>query len=779
MESGPSAGVRRRALPASGRVPRSPGVRRLAELGVLFLVLLAVVAIAAVPTSPEAQNQKLPFLVPELEPAAGTICDPCEGLPVITTAISSMIPANWSYGPSEVIPLEAGCYKQDLTFLPLSKPTPDPLRYPPIILLGAGPDKTIIVGQGTQSAVIRFLTREAGGFTYGGGEVRGLKIKPAYGQDGIYFENGWGAFPSPTPLPTATPTYLGTPVVPMQMIVQNVIIDRGRRGVVVNGPGEAKIANSTLANGTEHAITLLNGATAVATNNLIVWYAGSAFYPNGSPVYVDATYDAIWSNGNNNSGDLPQGNHNLFVDPKIWNTCTFRLEPTSPLIGAGLMQIPMITPLPMLPGPTPTPAFVPVDIGAYGKADFVAPVPATMVQASRQLPRIDVDWIDAADNVAVGWYAFYTAPDAGGVPGNWMFNHSAVGGIIMDPKAAGMLNVPTDPTPFPTPAGTPTPGPTPAPLLWTKMRAFDTSWNASADANAVAPPTEPVPYQWSIYRDSGHCVSTWDVKMRFNPGSVPHAGGAIDQYEIWHCWRANGQNCDKVGYVTSPTADNIYAMHVPCDTKNHYYMFRGREKVGPPPTNGRHSYSRYRTYSTLGSQVRICMLYPETCTDCANPPCASSGDTSPCPDGGICPPVTTYPAPEGPLQDGLAPDSGLAPLYGEIVVNVPDPGGTIYSRPDPESTLAAPRLTLHGALPNPASPRLAIGFVLSSWMPATLSLYDLGGRRIVKRSLGGLGPGRHLVSLGEETAIPPGVYLARLQQGSNAETKKVLVLAEQ
>jgi hypothetical protein len=328
----------------------------------------------------------------------------------------------------------------------------------------------------------------------------------------------------------------------------------------------------------------------------------------------------------------------------------------------------MISPLPLTP--TPIPTYVPVDIGAYGKADFLTPVPSTMVMASRQMPRIDNDWIDAADNVAVGWYAFYTAPDAGGVPGTWTFNHSCISGITMNPQCASMLNVPADPTPWPTPVPgtTPYPGPTPATLLWSKMRAFDTSWNASADSNAVAQPTEPVPYQWSIYRDSGHCNSTQNVHMRFNPGSKPFAGGAIDQYEIWHCWKPDGQKCDSTpGYVTTPTPDNIYAMHVPCDTKAHYYMFRGREKVGPPPTGGRESYSRYRTFSTLGSPIRICMVDPDTCTDCAFSSCP--GDTRPCPDGGICPPTTFSAQQEGNLLDSQEP--GEIAVLGQLLA--PDP----------------------------------------------------------------------------------------------------------
>ena len=133
--------------------------------------------------------------------------------------------------------------------------------------------------------------------------------------------------------------------------------------------------------------------------------------------------------------------------------------------------------------------------------------------------------------------------------------------------------------------------------------------------------------------DSVSCISIVDVHMQFYAPFIPqpHVGGTIDQYEIIHCWKPNGQSCDNysgyIGYVNNPVSPYTYGMHVPCDAKAHYYMFRAREKVGPPPTGGRYSHSRYRTYDARHYEMRICMSSPDMCTDCASPPCP--GDARP------------------------------------------------------------------------------------------------------------------------------------------------------
>ncbi len=60
-------------------------------------------------------------------------------------------------------------------------------------------------------------------------------------------------------------------------------------------------------------------------------------------------------------------------------------------------------------------------------------------------------------------------------------------------------------------------------------------------------------------------------------------------------------------------------------------------------------------------------------------------------------------------------------------------------------------------------------------MPAELDLFDVTGRRVAHRDVGGLGPGLHSVNLGEGARIKTGVYFVRLHQGSNGAIKKMII----
>jgi hypothetical protein len=87
------------------------------------------------------------------------------------------------------------------------------------------------------------------------------------------------------------------------------------------------------------------------------------------------------------------------------------------------------------------------------------------------------------------------------------------------------------------------------------------------------------------------------------------------------------------------------------------------------------------------------------------------------------------------------------------------------------------RFALRGAYPNPADrSRLAIAFSLASHERATLELFDAGGRRIVAREVGGLGPGSHIVNLAEGRTLATGLYAVRLRQAGLTITRKALVL---
>jgi trimeric autotransporter adhesin len=93
--------------------------------------------------------------------------------------------------------------------------------------------------------------------------------------------------------------------------------------------------------------------------------------------------------------------------------------------------------------------------------------------------------------------------------------------------------------------------------------------------------------------------------------------------------------------------------------------------------------------------------------------------------------------------------------------------------PPPVPVLA---LALAGARPNPSTGGLAVAFTLAGSRPATLEAFDLAGRRVRSRSVGGLGPGEHVVDLDPAGALPTGLYLLRLEQGGRALTTRAVRL---
>jgi hypothetical protein len=85
-------------------------------------------------------------------------------------------------------------------------------------------------------------------------------------------------------------------------------------------------------------------------------------------------------------------------------------------------------------------------------------------------------------------------------------------------------------------------------------------------------------------------------------------------------------------------------------------------------------------------------------------------------------------------------------------------------------------LGLVGASPNPAQGELAVAFSLPDDRAATLELFDLRGRRVASRAVGGLGAGPHRVSLSEGERLPAGVYLVRLTRGADVLHAKAAIV---
>ncbi len=94
----------------------------------------------------------------------------------------------------------------------------------------------------------------------------------------------------------------------------------------------------------------------------------------------------------------------------------------------------------------------------------------------------------------------------------------------------------------------------------------------------------------------------------------------------------------------------------------------------------------------------------------------------------------------------------------------------------PVSSAAARLFALRGVRPNPAPSGAIVSFTLSDELPATLELFDIGGRRLWSRGVGELGRGEHEVRLRDGVRSPPGLYLVRLSQGERIATTRVAIV---
>lgn len=74
-------------------------------------------------------------------------------------------------------------------------------------------------------------------------------------------------------------------------------------------------------------------------------------------------------------------------------------------------------------------------------------------------------------------------------------------------------------------------------------------------------------------------------------------------------------------------------------------------------------------------------------------------------------------------------------------------------------------LALAGVQPNPSDGPLSVTFSLPGSEPATLELFDVTGRRLAVRAVGGLGAGTHQLRLDtDRVQLAAGLYLVRLRQ---------------
>jgi hypothetical protein len=109
-------------------------------------------------------------------------------------------------------------------------------------------------------------------------------------------------------------------------------------------------------------------------------------------------------------------------------------------------------------------------------------------------------------------------------------------------------------------------------------------------------------------------------------------------------------------------------------------------------------------------------------------------------------------------------DAGIEGFYGETWVDLPAREGNVSFALDP-------------VRPNPArGSALTVRFSLPDAATASLELLDVSGRRIATREVGSLGAGRHTLDFGEGQHLAPGLYLVRLQQGTNTRVTRAAVL---
>jgi hypothetical protein len=86
------------------------------------------------------------------------------------------------------------------------------------------------------------------------------------------------------------------------------------------------------------------------------------------------------------------------------------------------------------------------------------------------------------------------------------------------------------------------------------------------------------------------------------------------------------------------------------------------------------------------------------------------------------------------------------------------------------------RLALAGARPNPTVGAAHIWFTLPSSDPATLEMLDVAGRRVMRRDVGSLGPGPHMVMLDSSLGVKSGLYFLRLRQGEQELHGRVVLI---
>ena len=89
---------------------------------------------------------------------------------------------------------------------------------------------------------------------------------------------------------------------------------------------------------------------------------------------------------------------------------------------------------------------------------------------------------------------------------------------------------------------------------------------------------------------------------------------------------------------------------------------------------------------------------------------------------------------------------------------------------------AVARFALRGVLANPTTGPLRVAFELTGHGPASLELFDIGGRRVAVMDASPLGAGPHELDLSTGRRLAPGVYVVQLREGAAVRRTRAVVL---
>ncbi|MEO5617755.1 MAG: hypothetical protein ABIS67_08285, partial [Candidatus Eisenbacteria bacterium] len=89
---------------------------------------------------------------------------------------------------------------------------------------------------------------------------------------------------------------------------------------------------------------------------------------------------------------------------------------------------------------------------------------------------------------------------------------------------------------------------------------------------------------------------------------------------------------------------------------------------------------------------------------------------------------------------------------------------------------AAWTLALEGFRPNPAVGAPVVSLTLANSAPGRIELFDLAGRRVAERDLGGVPAGRHAMKLDVSADLHPWAYVLRLIHGDRVLSSRGVIL---